>query len=145
MQPMNWLVLFVVLLLIEFLTMGLTTVWFAGGAIAAMAANMLGGNIWIQCTVFLAVSFILLIFTRPFAARYINGKHTRTNVDELIGACAVVTEEINNLKGSGKAKINGLEWTARTKQEGIAVEKGKTVEILSIEGVKLIVKEKEEN
>ena len=112
MQPVYWLILFVLLLLIEVFTMGLTTIWFAGGALVAMVICMLGGNIWLQCIGGLAVSFLLLLFTRPFAVRYINQKHVRTNADGLVGQNACVTA-------------------------------GKTVEVVKIEGVKLIVKEKE--
>lgn len=142
MEPIYWLALFVLFLVIEFFTMGLTTIWFAGGAIAAMAANMLGANIWIQCAVFLAVSFVLLLFTRPFAVRYVNQKHVRTNVDELIGVHAYVTEKIDNLQSTGKAQVKGQEWTARAAGNSV-IEAGKTVEVTAIEGVKLIVKEKE--
>lgn len=143
MEPIYWLLLFILLLVVEFLTMGLTTIWFAGGAVAAMVVNMLGGNIWMQMIVFLAVSLLLLIFTRPFAVRYINRGRVDTNIDKLIGAEAVVTESINNLESTGKVQVNGLEWTARSKEADALIENGTTVEILSIEGVKLIVKEKE--
>lgn len=143
MEPVYWLILFLLLIVIEVLTMGLTTIWFAGGAVVAMVINMLGGNIWIQMIAFLAVSFLLLIFTRPFAARYVNRGRVNTNVDELIGAEAVVTETIDNLKSTGTVRINGLEWTARSKDVSVLIENGTTVEILSVEGVKLIVKEKE--
>lgn len=143
MEPWYWLILFAVLLLIELATMGLTTIWFAGGAIAAMAANMLGANIWIQCTVFLAVSFAFLLFTRPFASRYINRRHVPTNVDELIGSRAYVTERIDNVKNTGKAQVKGQEWTARSQDGQVQIEAGQSVEIAAIEGVKLIVKEKE--
>ena len=143
MEPIYWLLLFILLLVVEFLTVGLTTIWFAGGAVAAMVVNMLGGNIWIQMIVFLAASLLLLIFTRPFAVRYINRGRVDTNIDKLIGAEAVVTESINNLESTGKVQVNGLEWTARSKEADSLIENGTTVEILSIEGVKLIVKEKE--
>ncbi len=143
MEPIYWLGLFVVLLAIEFITMGLTTIWFAGGAIAAMAANMLGAGIWIQCGVFLAVSFVLLLFTRPFAVRYVNRRHVRTNVDSLIGREAYVTEKIDNLHSTGKAQLNGQEWTARAAENTSFIEKGTAVTVTAIQGVKLIVKEKE--
>lgn len=143
MEPWYWLILFAVLLVIEAITMGLTTIWFAGGAIAAMAANMLGANIWIQCAVFLAVSFALLLFTRPFAARYLNRGHVRTNADKLLGESAYVTELIDNVRNTGKAQIKGQEWTARSRDKSVKISEGKTVEITAIEGVKLIVKEKE--
>lgn len=143
MEPMYWLILFVILLVVELLTMGLTTIWFAGGAIAAMAVNLLGVNIWVQIAVFLAVSFVLLLFTRPFAAKYINRGHVKTNADELIGMEAVVEDTINNLKGTGAVVVNGLVWTARTNGEQEEIAKGSIAEICAIEGVKLIVKEKE--
>lgn len=143
MEAMHWLLLFILFLIIELLTMGLTTIWFAGGAIAAMAVNLLGGNIWAQIIVFLAVSFVLLLFTRPFAAKYINRGHIKTNADDLVGREAVVQETIDNLAGTGKALVNGLEWTARAKEKDKIIEKGSIVEILAIEGVKIIVKEKE--
>lgn len=141
-EPYYWLIAFVILLLIEVVTMGLTTIWFAGGAIAGFAANLLGGNIWIQIGAFLAVSFLLLVFTRPFALKYINKDRVKTNVDELAGKLAVVTEEIDNLRASGKVQLKGMEWTARAGEKETVIPKGETVEVLSVEGVKLIVKRK---
>lgn len=142
--PIHWLVFFVILLAIEAVTMGLTTIWFAGGAIAGFAVNLLGGNIWMQIGAFLAVSFLLLIFTRPVAVKYINKGRTRTNVDELVGKTAVVTETIDNLSGTGHIKIKGMDWTARAGAGEGTIEAGTTVEILAVEGVKLIVKSKTE-
>lgn len=143
MQPYYWLILFALFLVIEILTLGLTTIWFSGGALAAMVVNLLGGNIWVQCGVFLAVSFLLLLFTRPFAARYINRRHEKTNADDLVGKSAYVTEAIDNVRSTGRAQVRGQEWMARTEKGGPAIDAGKTVEIKAIEGVKLIVKEKE--
>lgn len=143
MEPIYWLILFAVLLVIEVITMGLTTIWFAGGAIAAMVACILGVNLWVQCSIFLAVSFVLLLFTRPFAVRYVNRRHERTNVDGLIGQNACVTEDINNLQSTGKAQVRGQEWTARSADDKHIIKAGCTVQIAAIEGVKLIVKEKE--
>lgn len=141
-EPYYWLIAFAILLVIEIATMGLTTIWFAGGTIAAFVANLLGGNVWIQIIAFLAVSFLLLIFTRPVAVRYINKGRTKTNVDELIGESAVVMETIDNLEGTGQAKLKGMDWTARADQGQGTIEKGATVEVVAIEGVKLIVKRK---
>lgn len=141
-EPYYWLIAFAILLVIEIATMGLTTIWFAGGTIAAFVANLLGGNVWIQIIAFLAVSFLLLIFTRPVAVRYINKGRTKTNVDELIGETAVVMETIDNLEGTGQAKLKGMDWTARADQGQGTIEKGATVEVVAIEGVKLIVKRK---
>ena len=75
-----WLVVFILLILIELATMGLTTIWFAGGAVAGFVASMLGANVVIQAAAFFAVSILLLFFTRPFAVRYINSNKTKTNV-----------------------------------------------------------------
>lgn len=141
-EPYYWLIAFVILLLIEAVTMGLTTIWFAGGSIAGFAANLLGGNIWIQIGAFLTVSFLLLVFTRPFAVKYINKDRVKTNVDELAGKIAVVTEEIDNLRACGKVQLKGMEWTARAVEKEAVIPKGETVEVLSVEGVKLIVKRK---
>ncbi len=143
MQPVYWFLLFVLLLGIEICTMGLTTIWFAGGALVAMVVCMLGGNIWLQCIAGLAVAFLLLLFTRPFAVRYINRSHVKTNADSLVGQTAQVTEAVNNLLGTGKVQIRGQEWTARTREDGQTIDAGTPVQIEAIEGVKLIVKEKE--
>ena len=82
------------------------------------------------------------MFTRPFALKYINKDRVKTNVDELAGKLAVVTEEIDNLRASGKVQLKGMEWTARAGEKETVIPKGETVEVLSVEGVKLIVKRK---
>ena len=99
MAMIGWLVVFVALVGIEVGTMALTTIWFAGGALAAFFMALAGLSFQVQMTVFLAVSFVLLIFTRPFAVKYVNKGTVRTNVDGLVGKKARVLEEIDN--GSG--------------------------------------------
>ena len=143
MEAMYWLIGVVVLLAIELLTMGLTTIWFAGGALAAFVVTLLGGGKWAQIIVFLVVSFVLLFFTRPFAAKFFNGQRAKTNADSLIGKEAKVTDDIDNFNQKGTVFVNGMEWSARTEDDSV-IEKGKKVEILEIKGVKLIVKEKGE-
>ena len=91
---------------------------------------------------FLIVSLILLIFTRPIAMRYLNTNRTRTNAESLIGKEAVVTQTIENLKNQGQVIVGGIEWTARTDDNEKMIEKDTVVEIERIEGVKLIVKKK---
>ena len=136
-----WLAVFVLLIVIELATMGLTTIWFAGGAVAGFIASMLGANVVIQAVVFFVVSIVLLIFTRPFAVRYINSNKTKTNIDGLIGQEALVLEEINNIRETGCARLEGKEWTARSVDD--TVIPADTVVIVEwIEGVKLIVKTK---
>ena len=135
-----WLALLVLFIITEIATVQLTTIWFAGGALAAMLLSALGvKSILIQCIVFLAVSLLLLIATRPLVKKHINRKSQPTNADRNIGASAIVTEEINNLLGTGAVKINGIEWSARA-ENGNTVSVGETVTVTRIEGVKLIVK-----
>ena len=136
-----WLVVFILLILIELATMGLTTIWFAGGAVAGFVASMLGVNVVIQATAFFAVSILLLFFTRPFAVRYINSNKTKTNVDGLIGQEALVLEEINNIRETGCARLEGKEWTARSMNDTV-IPKDTVVTVERIEGVKLMVKAK---
>lgn len=143
MYAIIWLAALVILLIAEALTLGLTTIWFAGGAAAALAAALLGTNVWIQIGLFLSVSLVLLIFTRPVAVRYMNKSALKTNVDSLTGEQGVVDEAIDNLKGTGKVRLNDVFWTARS-ENGEVIEKGAVVEILRVDGVKLIVKMKEE-
>ena len=136
-----WLVVFILLILIELATMGLTTIWFAGGAVAGFVASMLGANVVIQAAAFFAISILLLFFTRPFAVRYINSNKTKTNVDGLIGQEALVLEEINNIRETGCARLEGKEWTARSMNDTV-IPKDTVVTVERIEGVKLIVKAK---
>lgn len=136
-----WLVVFILLILIELATMGLTTIWFAGGAVAGFVASMFGANIVIQAVAFFVVSILLLFFTRPFAVRYINSNKTKTNVDGLIGQEALVLEEINNIRETGCARLEGKEWTARSVNDTV-IPKDTVVTVERIEGVKLIVKTK---
>ena len=143
MEAMYWLIGVVALLAIELLTMGLTTIWFAGGALAAFIVTLLGAGKVVQIVVFLVVSFVLLFFTRPFAAKFFNGQREKTNAEGLIGKEAKVTEIIDNFNQKGTVVVNGMEWSARTEDDSV-IEKGKKVEILAIKGVKLIVKEKGE-
>lgn len=135
-----WLALLVLFIITEIATVQLTTIWFAGGALASMLLAAFGvKNITVQVIVFLAVSIILLIATRPIVKKHINKKSLPTNADRSIGQAAVVTEEINNLLGKGAAKINGIEWTARS-ENGDIIPEGTTVTVTKIDGVKLIVK-----
>ena len=136
-----WLAVFVLLIVIELATMGLTTIWFAGGAVAGFVASMLGANVVIQAVVFFVVSIVLLIFTRPFAVRYINSNKTKTNIDGLIGQEALVLEEINNIRETGCARLEGKEWTARSVDDTV-IPADTVVIVERIEGVKLIVKTK---
>ena len=135
-----WLVVLAILLVIEFLTLGLTTVWFAGGALIAFLVSLAGGPLWLQLLLFIAVSVVLLLFTRPLAMKYLNKDVQKTNVDSIPGQKGIVTDTIDNLKAEGQVTIQGMEWTARAKN-GNTIEKGKVVRVTAVEGVKLIVEE----
>ena len=143
MAAVYWLIAFVVLLGIEAATMALTTIWFAGGALAAFAAALAGTAVEVQLVVFVVVSFILLLFTRPLAARLLRGggDKAKTNVDSLIGRSAKVTEAIDNELGKGAAVVGGQEWTARSFDGESRFPTGETVVIRAVEGVKLMVSE----
>ena len=143
MNPIIWLVILIVLLVIEVITLGLSTIWFAGGALIAFIAALIGANVWVQTVLFLVVSIILLLFTRPVVMRFLNKYKTTTNAESLIGQQAVVTQTINNLMGRGEVFVNGMEWTARSEQNQDTIEKDTVVRILRIDGVKLIVEKKE--
>lgn len=144
MAAVYWLIAFVVLLGIEAMTMALTTIWFAGGALVAFVLALFGINIQVQLAVFVIVSFVLLFFTRPFALKYVNRNTVKTNMDSLIGRSARVTATINNTEGKGAAVLNGQEWTARALEDDRIYPVGTMVEVKEIRGVKLIVSENQE-
>ena len=144
MATIGWLILFVVLVGIEIMTMALTTIWFAGGALAAFFASLLGVPFKPQLVIFLIVSFVLLIFTRPFAAKYINKGTIKTNSEGLVGKKARVTSEINNGLSTGAAVLNGQEWTARAAEDDTVIKEGEMVIVKEIRGVKLIVERMKE-
>lgn len=138
-----WLVCVVIFAVAEIATMGLTTIWFAIGSLAALILALFGANVWIQVIVFILVSLVMILFTRPIAVKYFNTDRVRTNAESLIGRQAIVTQAIDNLHATGKVMVAGQEWTARSDQDDILIEEGAVTDILAINGVKLIVKERE--
>ncbi|MDE6883986.1 MAG: NfeD family protein [Lachnospiraceae bacterium] len=143
-MTMFWLIVLVVLVVIELLTMGLTTIWFAGGALVATVAAVLGTPLTVQVILFLVVSGVLIIFTRPLAVKYFNKDRVRTNAESLVGRQAIVISEIDNLQGIGQVNVGGMEWSARTRIDGVRLPVGTVTTILGINGVKLIVEERKE-
>ena len=139
MDMIGWLVALVILIGIEAATMALTTIWFAGGAVFAFFAAVLGFSIQTQLVVFLIVSFILLLFTRPLAMRFVNRETVKTNVDGLIGRRAKVITKIDNNEPSGATVVDGQEWTARSMDDAVTIPVGTHVVIKEVRGVKLIV------
>ena len=134
-----WTVLAIFLVIVEALSMGLTTIWFAFGALFTILIAMLNFNIIIQFIVFFASSFILLIYTRPIAVKFLKIGTTKTNVDSLIGKEGLVLKQINTFE-IGQVKVEGQIWSARSSEKGEILE-GKRIRVEGIEGVKLIVSE----
>ena len=134
-----WLVVFVLLVTFEAATMGLFTIWFAGGALMAFLVSLFVDMWVVQMIVFLVVSFLLLYFTRPVAMRKFNSKRLKTNVEDISGREAKVTEAIDNFNGTGVAVLNGLEWSARSVEDALVIPVGERVTVREVRGVKLIV------
>ena len=133
-----WLVLVVLFLIAEAATVTVISLWFAAGALAAMATALLGGSIWVQAGVFLAVSAVALTALRPLVRKYLTPKLTATNVDSVIGSVGIVTTDIDNISATGQVKLNGMEWTARS-SSGAVIPAGTQVTVERIEGVKVFV------
>ena len=139
-MSVTWLIAFVVFLVVESMTASLTSIWFAGGALAALVAQVCGAPLRPQLAVFVIVSFILFIMVRPFTARYLHRKKTDTNVDSCAGRKAVVKGRIDNEAGTGTAILAGETWLARAAVEGETFEPNTVVVITSVSGAKLMVK-----
>ncbi|MBQ4259252.1 MAG: NfeD family protein [Lachnospiraceae bacterium] len=139
-----WLILLIVCLVMEAATLGLTTIWFAGGALVAMVVALLGGPVWLQLLLFFVVSLVLVVFTRPIATKYFNRDRLKTNAESVVGQQAVVTVEIDNVKEAGEVLVHGQEWSARGVAEYPQIAKDTIVVVEAIEGVKLYVKPVEE-
>lgn len=140
MTGMIWLGVLIIMVIIEIITLGLTTIWFAGGALVAFIASMLGAGVPLQLTLFILVSLVLLLVTRPVAVKFFNRDRVKTNAESLIGVNGIVLEDINNLRAAGAVQVNGQTWTARSIDD-IPIVKGSEVQVKEISGVKLIVKE----
>lgn len=139
-----WLALMVIFIIAEIITVGLTSIWFAGGALTALLAALAGMSPVLQTVLFFAVSFALIFFTRPFALKYVKPHNVKTNYEEVIGREVQVTKRIDNRAETGTAVCNGLEWTARSAEDSTVIEAGETAYVEAIRGVKLYVKRKEE-
>lgn len=122
-----WLAVLVVCVGIEIATMGLTTIWFAGGALVSAILAALNAPLWLQIVAFFVVSLILLYLTRPVAVKYFNKDRVKTNVESLIGRQAIVISEIDNLQGIGQVTVGGQEWSARSVKDDVQLPVGSVV------------------
>ena len=134
-----WIAALITFLVVEAVTVGLASIWFAVGSLAALLCAMVGGPVWLQAVWFVVVSVAALILTRPLVKKYVNGRTVATNADRNIGRTAVVTERIDNLAGTGSVRLDGVEWTARSSDEERIIAEGAQVVVREIRGVKLIV------
>ena len=134
-----WLIAMIVLLIVEAVVPGLVSIWFALGALAALIAAILHAPMWLQMVWFFVVSIAALVLTRPLAKKYVNSRVKPTNADMILGKECVVTEEIDNIRGTGAVTVGGKVWTARMENDGETAAVGEVLKTLRIEGVKLIV------
>ena len=140
-----WLAAFVIFLAVEAATVSLSSIWFAGGSVAALVAQVCGAGWKMQLFVFVAVSFMLLLLVRPLTVGYLRKKKTSTNVERFVGRKVVVKTRIDNLAGTGNVSLAGETWLARAAKEGETFEPGAVVKIVSVTGAKFLVEPAEEN
>jgi len=138
-----WLALLIIFAVAEAATVGLTSVWFAIGSLGALVCALLGGNIWLQLGIFIVLSVVCLVALRPLAQKYLNTRVEPTNADRVIGQEAQVTQDIDNIHGTGAVTIGGVTWTARSEHD-TPIPAGTMVRVLRIEGVKVMVEESKE-
>ena len=133
-----WIGLLVLFIVVEASTVSMVSVWFAIGAVAALAGELLGAQLWLQIALFLAVSAISLALLRPLSKKHLTPRITRTNVDALAGKTCIVTADIDNLQSCGQVKLGDVEWSARSSADEI-IPAGTQVRIDRVEGVKVFV------
>jgi membrane protein implicated in regulation of membrane protease activity len=135
-----WLLVFLVLAVIEMLTLDLFFIMMSVGALASMVSYFAGAPVWLQIVLFCVVALAMIVFVRPIALNHLRKgpAEQRTNVDRLIGHAAVVVEPVS--ASSGLVKIGGDTWTARTRT-GAALAMGQAVRVTAIEGATAIVAE----
>ena len=139
MGPMYfWLAACILFSVVEAATVSLTSIWFAVGALVSLIAAVLGAEIWLQVTLFLLASAVSLALTRPLAKKLLGKRRVPTNTDRVLGKTAEVTEAIDNIAGAGAVYVDGKTWSARSRS-GEVISAGALVQVLSIEGVKLMV------
>lgn len=138
-----WLALLIIFAVAEAATVGLTSVWFAIGSLGALVCALAGGNIWLQLGIFIVLSLVCLVALRPLAKKYLNNRVEPTNADRVIGQEARVTQDIDNIQGTGAVTIGGVTWTARSEHD-TPIPAGAMVRVLRIEGVKVMVETSKE-
>lgn len=143
MSPWYWLAILVVLVLVEIFTVALTTIWFAGGAFAALLTSCFTDNIILECVLFAVVSLALLFFLRPSVVRRFNKRRAKTNVEAEAGKTVNVIEAVDNAAGTGRVTVRGMEWAARSNRDEVTFSVGDKATVIRVEGVKLIIDKEE--
>ncbi|MCL2580355.1 MAG: NfeD family protein [Oscillospiraceae bacterium] len=133
-----WILIAAFLIMVEAYTTQLICIWFAVGALFAAFASFAGAPLWLQLTIFIVTSLVVFVVGKPLVQDKIVPKKHATNADRVIGELGVVTEEVNNLKQTGRVDAMGLSWAARNDGDGV-ISLGAAVDVLRIDGVKLIV------
>ena len=139
MTPMLWLILVIALVVIEAMTYGLTTIWFAAGALAAAIACYMKAGLMIQLAIFFVISLLLLFVTRPLALKYMKKGMPKTNVNSLVGKTAIVIEPVDNKAQTGRVRLYDVEWMASARENDKILPEGAVVEICEVHGARLIV------
>lgn len=134
-----WLIIAGLFIIIETFTSGFLIFWFGIGALVSMIISIFIEDIFIQTIIFIISSVILIFATKPFVKKFTNSQTISTNINSLIGKTGIVVKEIDNLASIGQVKVNGELWSAKSIDNQIISENTK-VEIIKIDGVKLIVK-----
>lgn len=134
-----WAILFIVFVIIETVTAQIVSIWFALGALVSLIVSCFTDSILIQLIVFLAVSILSLLLTRPVFKKFINIKHEKTNTDNFVGKEGILIEEVDNIKGTGRLSISGLTWNTRSIDDKIIIPVNSIVVIKEIKGVTAFV------
>ncbi len=133
-----WMIVIIACVAIEAFTLDLSAIWFAVGGVSALVAASIGLALPAQLVIFVLFSAALLALVRPFCRRFLRTSQEPTNADRIIGASAVVIEEIDNVQQTGEIKVFGQMWTARSMDNSV-FSKGESVRVVEIQGVKAIV------
>ncbi|MBP3337621.1 MAG: NfeD family protein [Clostridia bacterium] len=139
MNSLIWILLIIAFIVIESATVSLISIWFAGGALVALLALLLGADVTIQILVFLLVSVLCIVLLRKFALNSVKNKKSKTNIDRIIGQEIILKEGISDELGAGLAIINDVEWKVKS-ENGELIPAGEKVKVVDVEGVKLVVK-----
>ena len=138
-ESIIWLIVTVAMAVIEIMTMGLVTIWFAAGAAIALLLSLVGTPLWIQIVAFIVVSCVVLLLVRPIATAHFNNRLKKTNIDAIVGRKLIAKTDIDNLHGFGKVDMDGSTWLAASSMDNVVIHEGEEVKVVEVRGAKLIV------